>query len=255
MAWFPNNNHPRDKATYDFHITVPATLQHALGNGELVGVAPVDNARRHDDLELALTATRWRRYLTTVDGRPLRLHAVRRRHGHGRERHAAELYNVIETALAGEHEERPTTRPPRARTRSSSSSRTTIGAPYPFDSHRRRRRTAPPARLRARGPDQVALRRRARSASARSRTRSRTSGSATASAQPVARHLVQRGLGDLVGAVDWSNKQNGATLTTAQSFLNNYNTTRTDDWSVAAGQPGRPRPTCSTRSRSTPARR
>ena len=36
MTWFPNNNHPADKATYDFHITVPATHT-ALGNGELVG--------------------------------------------------------------------------------------------------------------------------------------------------------------------------------------------------------------------------
>ncbi len=44
MAWFPNNNHPADKATYDFHITVPKTHT-ALGNGELVGPAPPpDNA-------------------------------------------------------------------------------------------------------------------------------------------------------------------------------------------------------------------
>jgi aminopeptidase N len=42
MTWFPNNNHPADKATYDFHITVPSTHT-ALGNGELVGNAPVDN--------------------------------------------------------------------------------------------------------------------------------------------------------------------------------------------------------------------
>ena len=42
MTWFPNNNHPIDKATYDFHITVPGTHT-ALGNGELVGGAPVDN--------------------------------------------------------------------------------------------------------------------------------------------------------------------------------------------------------------------
>src|SRR3954467_7823978 len=42
MTWFPNNNHPADKATYDFHITVPGTHT-ALGNGELVGNAPVDN--------------------------------------------------------------------------------------------------------------------------------------------------------------------------------------------------------------------
>lgn len=35
MGWFPNNNHPSDKATFDFHITVPSTHT-ALGNGELV---------------------------------------------------------------------------------------------------------------------------------------------------------------------------------------------------------------------------
>ncbi len=35
MGWFPNNNIPSDKATYDFHITVPTTHT-ALGNGELV---------------------------------------------------------------------------------------------------------------------------------------------------------------------------------------------------------------------------
>ena len=34
MAWFPCNNVPSDKATYDFHITVPST-HIALGNGEL----------------------------------------------------------------------------------------------------------------------------------------------------------------------------------------------------------------------------
>lgn len=34
IAWFPNNCAPSDKATYDFHLTVPATHT-ALGNGEL----------------------------------------------------------------------------------------------------------------------------------------------------------------------------------------------------------------------------
>src|SRR6185503_12150515 len=34
MGWFPNNNTPSDKATYDIHITVPGTHT-ALGNGEL----------------------------------------------------------------------------------------------------------------------------------------------------------------------------------------------------------------------------
>jgi hypothetical protein len=40
MSWFPNNNHPTDKATYDFTTTVP-TGKTALGNGELV--SKVDN--------------------------------------------------------------------------------------------------------------------------------------------------------------------------------------------------------------------
>ncbi|PKV86455.1 M1 family metallopeptidase [Streptomyces sp. TLI_146] len=34
MAWFPSNNHPSDKATYDMRITVPAGLK-AVSNGEL----------------------------------------------------------------------------------------------------------------------------------------------------------------------------------------------------------------------------
>jgi hypothetical protein len=36
MSYFPNNNHPIDKATYDMSITVPSTHT-ALGNGELAG--------------------------------------------------------------------------------------------------------------------------------------------------------------------------------------------------------------------------
>ena len=34
MGWLPTNNHPADKATYDYHVTIPAT--HAsIANGEL----------------------------------------------------------------------------------------------------------------------------------------------------------------------------------------------------------------------------
>jgi aminopeptidase N len=36
MAWFPGNNHPSDKATYDIAVTVPKGLQ-AVSNGELTG--------------------------------------------------------------------------------------------------------------------------------------------------------------------------------------------------------------------------
>lgn len=36
MAWFPGNDHPSDKATYDIAVTVPKGLQ-AVSNGELTG--------------------------------------------------------------------------------------------------------------------------------------------------------------------------------------------------------------------------
>ncbi|GHE00127.1 M1 family metallopeptidase [Streptomyces alanosinicus] len=36
MAWFPGNNHPSDKATYDLRVTVPKGLA-AVSNGELAG--------------------------------------------------------------------------------------------------------------------------------------------------------------------------------------------------------------------------
>ncbi|MFG2721356.1 M1 family metallopeptidase [Streptomyces sp. NPDC048416] len=38
MAWFPSNNHPRDKATYDIKVTVPDGLQ-AVSNGQLQSTA------------------------------------------------------------------------------------------------------------------------------------------------------------------------------------------------------------------------
>jgi hypothetical protein len=44
MTWFPNNNTPRDKATFDMKITVPAKLEVA-GSGDLWSV------RKHDGQE------------------------------------------------------------------------------------------------------------------------------------------------------------------------------------------------------------
>ena len=58
MAWFPNNNHPRDKATYDFHLTAPDA--YSTRRQRRAGVDTVDNAQRHDDLELEARPTRWR---------------------------------------------------------------------------------------------------------------------------------------------------------------------------------------------------
>ncbi|MFI6053896.1 M1 family metallopeptidase [Streptomyces violascens] len=41
MAWFPSNNHPSDKATYDIKVTVP-NGQQAVSNGELVSKVSKD---------------------------------------------------------------------------------------------------------------------------------------------------------------------------------------------------------------------
>ena len=49
MSWFPSNNHPTDKATFEIHLTVPAPLT-AAANGILVEEASVDG----------YTTTTWR---------------------------------------------------------------------------------------------------------------------------------------------------------------------------------------------------
>ncbi|WP_440068261.1 M1 family metallopeptidase [Streptosporangium sp. OZ121] len=49
-TWFPGNDHPSDKASYDFEVTVPAGLT-ALANGELVGAPKTAGGR---------TTFRWR---------------------------------------------------------------------------------------------------------------------------------------------------------------------------------------------------
>ncbi|NUW43529.1 M1 family metallopeptidase [Nonomuraea rhodomycinica] len=43
-TWFPNNDHPADKATFDFRITVPKGLT-ALANGELTGKTAAPGGR------------------------------------------------------------------------------------------------------------------------------------------------------------------------------------------------------------------
>ena len=43
-AWFPVNDHPKDKATYDIDLTVPDRLK-AISNGRFLGRAPAGNGR------------------------------------------------------------------------------------------------------------------------------------------------------------------------------------------------------------------
>jgi aminopeptidase N len=75
-TWFPSNDHPSDKATFDFHITVPSGLT-AIANGEQVdGPAPTGGTgtpQISQAVSRAETTTTWRvrepmaTYLATVD--------------------------------------------------------------------------------------------------------------------------------------------------------------------------------------------
>lgn len=55
-TWFPSNDHPADKATYDFQITVPAGLT-AIANGEMSGTPRTTGARPRSS---GGRSTRWR---------------------------------------------------------------------------------------------------------------------------------------------------------------------------------------------------
>ena len=158
-GWFPANDNPRDKATFDFRVTVPRGKV-ALANGVLKS----SQVGRHPH-DLALEPGR-------ADGavpRPRPPTATSRR-ASPRSRTACRSTSPSTGRSAR-------ARTSRASRRRSSSSRETYGAVPVLRGgrHRRQRRLR---RLRARDPDQGQLRERAR-ARARSSTRSRTSGSAT----------------------------------------------------------------------------
>ena len=135
MAWFPNNNHPGDKATYDFHLTAPDAYD-AIGNGELVR-RKVDNG---DDT----TTWNWNldfpmaSYLSTstiglFDDKRYATPGAK-----GATGAAAERLQLHRERAAGAPDQAPnkaTTTRRCARTRSSSTSRTRSARPYPFDSH------------------------------------------------------------------------------------------------------------------------
>jgi aminopeptidase N len=71
MTWFPSDNHPSDKATYDIRVTVPSALK-AVSNGEL---------RSTSDTEPGVTTYAWHTaepmasYLATVVIGPYETHA------------------------------------------------------------------------------------------------------------------------------------------------------------------------------------
>ena len=219
MGWFPSNNHPSDKATYDFHLTVPDTHT-ALGNGELVSKVDNDGPKSTWNWRLSVPMTT---YLSTstvglFDYRnwtaPATPGAV------NRNGQPLQFYDAIESDLG-------TTQKANALTIADRQDDVIkwiadqIGRPYPFDSHG------------------VVLHRNSLGYALEVQTKSHFSGSSIGTST-FAHEIAHQWFGDHVTistwsdlwfnegwatwwATYWSNKQNGNALTVEQYFTNNYN--------------------------------
>ena len=228
MSWYPNNNHPRDKATYDFHLTAPDAYDTA-GNGELA--SKVDNGDG---------TTTWNWHL----GYPMASYLSTSAFGlyddtqgvgataKGKSGQPLQLYNYIETALPANNKNNNNTNAARqdAIVKYMADS---IGAPYPYDSH---------GVIAHRSPAGYALEVQTKSAF----------GSGNININTLAHEIAHQWFGDSVGpatwreiwfnegwatwwATNWANKQNNNPTSTATFFTNNYNNPNSD-WSTAPAQ-------------------
>ena len=118
-AWFPVNDHPIDKASYSFDVTVPDGYE-VVANGFL---RDRDDTRRLDDLASGRRASRWRRTSPpSTSGTGTSTRGARR---------AASRSTTRSTRRSPAGCARRSTRPWPGRARSSTSSSDAFG-PYPF---------------------------------------------------------------------------------------------------------------------------
>ena len=219
MSWFPNNNHPLDKALYDFHITVPSTHV-ALGNGELA--SKVDNPN-------GTTTWNWHHaypmatYLSTATVGLFDYVKTFGATALGAGGNPLELYNAIDSSYTadaeghGQRDDRPRGRDREVPQRHLRDVPVRLG--------RRGRRSPLGRRLRARGADEGPL-------PDQQRQRQHDGARADAPvvrrqrvAEDVERHLAQRGLGDVV-AVELDATSRTTATRRRQLFTNNYNSTQ-----------------------------
>jgi aminopeptidase N len=231
MAWYPNNNHPRDKATYDFHLTVPTAFS-PIGNGELASKVDHANGTSTWNWHMGYPMAS---YLSTSTVGRFDYSQYSGATATGKSGQALLFYDFIESALPANTKTNNTTAAARqdAIVKFMADS---IGAPYPFESHG------------------VVAKRSSAGYALEVQTKSHFStGSANIGLGTLAHEIAHQWFGDSVGpaswreiwfnegwatwwATYWSNKQNNNPLTTAQFFINNYDGFDAEDWATPPAQ-------------------